>query len=167
MAAQSDLYNYDISGLKIVLDGGRFIMPGIQGFTPGDGLEMGKMQYQAGQAGPMGATRGLFKGDSGYSFKLLAQGGQMLMRYLADKGVAQRGGLTADGIYSIRSSLVAYFTDPDAPTMVIEYVDVQILTPTISGVDSPDSRDAATFEFKFTCTNRIIDGIPEWYPQPL
>jgi hypothetical protein len=138
------------------LDGALYLT-GVQSITLGDGLEVGKQVNQAGQLGPMGFTKPLFKGDGNFSLKILAAGGTLMEAYLLGKG----GIVQPEGIYSVKSSLKVTLNLED-DLFEIEVQNVQFLPPTYTGLDSPDSREPLTAEYKFTCTNRLRNDVPDW-----
>lgn len=148
--------NWDISTMTAKLDGA-FYLTGVQSVSLGDGLEVGKQVNQAGQLGPMGFTKPLFKGDGNFSLKILAAGGTLMETYILGKG----GIVQPDGIYSVFNNFKVTL-NLDDELFEIECQNCQFLPPTFTGLDAPDSREPLTAEYKFTCTNRLRNGIPDW-----
>ncbi len=162
----SGIPNYDMQGIHVILNGS-FKIGGVQGVNLGEGLESGNMVDQGGQAGPMGETRGRFKGDGSYSLKLVAYWGDLLSKQLANTAQLVYGYLPQDGIHSIENNLMVIYTLDGAPNFVVEFIGVRFSGPTLSGADSADSKDPMLAEFKFTCLNRIVNGVPAWMEAPL
>ena len=152
--------NWDASTMTAKLDG-IFYLIGVQSINMGDGLEVGKQVNQTGQLGPMGFTKPLFKGDGNFSIKMLAQAGQMMEQYLLGRTVTSLGLPASDGIYNYKTNLKVTF-NLNTDLFEIEMQNVQFLPPTFSGIDAADSREPLVAEYKFTCTNRIRNAVPDW-----
>ncbi len=141
---------------------GVFPISGVQGINFGEPIEVGKPVTQQGRMGPKAVTKKLFKGDSGFSLKVLAAEDQDMVNYLNSIG----GALSVEGYPSVSVSLIATYTR-DSSIFRVELQKAHIYNPSISGTDSPDGRDPLVCEHKIVCLNRVIQGNPDWIDSPV
>jgi hypothetical protein len=150
-------YAFDGSCMSLSLNG-VYPLVGVQEISLGDGMELGKEVVQMGDCGPFARTRGMFKGDSGFSIKIHDYGAKDFITNLTANGIPG-----PDGIHSIVVPTLnfMYRLPNNIMTTIICY-QVQFVDPGFSGAMSSDSRDSLVREYKFGCMNRSIDGFKAW-----
>lgn len=144
---------YDASCVTVKVNG-ILALPGVQSITLGSGLQMGKLLFQLGSIKPIKRTRGRFSGD-GYEMKLLLEQQQVYMEYLADNA---GGVLGPEGISGVNHNIVVSLELVPNTGLVttITLESCHAFGPDLQGLDSPDSSEAMTANFKLQPMNRII-----------
>jgi hypothetical protein len=147
---------WDASCMTLKLDG-VYPVAGVQGINLGDPIEPGKPVVQQGRMGPKDVTKKLFKGDSGFSLKVLAAEDQDMISYLNSRG----GALNVEGYSGVSTTITATYVR-GVYIFRVELLSAHIYNPSISGTDSPDGRDPLVCEHKIVCLNRSINDVLDW-----